>query len=88
MRRIVVAEDSYRESLAALGDSDEIAWILDAMVLRIANNAELGERVPGRRFYFLKMRSRDGLTALRLFYWFREEVVYLVDVETYEELVD
>ena len=87
-RAVVDTEDIYRESYAALGDSAEAAELVEALVSRIRYYADLGLRVPGRKYSFMKMRSWNGRIALRMYYWFNAETAYLLRVEPYDELDD
>ena len=86
MRRLVIARDTYYESLAALEDSDAVAEVAKALLVRVANRPELGMRIPSSRLMVQKARSWNAEVAMRLYYYLTEDTVYLLYLEAYDEL--
>ena len=68
------------------GGSEEIVSLVETMAKHIEKAPESGRHIPYRRVWVLKMRLPDGTIALRMYYWFDDEAIYLLHVEPYDEL--
>ena len=83
MRRRVIAEDRFYDSLVALDDSEETMQAVKALLMRVADHPERGPSFPGLELRMLKTGGFSGFTPLRLFYWIDDENIYLLQIEPY-----
>jgi len=70
-----------------LDDSDEAEQVYDKLTSDVTVYPERGARLPTRRAYVMHTHSYDRFPALRCFYWFDDECVYLLYIEHYDELL-
>ena len=70
-----------------LDDSDEAEQVYDKLTSDVTVYPERGARLPTRRAYVMHTHSYDRFPAMRCFYWFDDDSVYLLCIEHYDELL-
>lgn len=83
---IFVLMRGYEESVAALGDSDEVHAARRALLAWVAEHADRGQTVPGTSARVVRTRSQHGCSALRLIYRHEADTVYLYRLLPWDEL--
>lgn len=87
LTRRIVTVDAFPRSLEALGSAPETASVVKALVLRATSQPENAPMLRQSRIRAVRSHSYGRYPALRLFYWFDAEAVYLLYVEPYDELL-
>lgn len=84
-KRRIIKTDEFERGVATLG-SPAAQALAHALAERIAVKPELAPQVAGLPMRALRSRGYGEYPALRLFYTFDEQTLYLLTVERYDEL--
>lgn len=82
-----MASEAFLESLAKLGDSEEDVLVAKALFDRATNYPEKAPPLRRTAIRVVKTNSTGGYPPLRLFYALDDDVVYLLFIERYDELL-
>ena len=84
--RIVEKSVQFKISSAALRRNPRIARIVDSLVRKAVQSPHEQKPEPGKTIRIWRVEAFDGVPAVRLFYDVDPWAVYLLDVETFDEL--
>jgi len=85
LRRRIVATAPFRRALRGLGSPGAEAFVRSA-ARNIAQRPEHAAEVERTDVRVVHMRGYGGLPALRIFFTFDAQAVYLLDLRPYDEL--
>jgi hypothetical protein len=81
-----MAVGAFYESLATLDETEETVQAYKGLMLRVAIHPDRGVPVAGMQIHVMKTRAWGAFPALRVFYWFDEEGIYLLHVGRYAQV--